>query len=231
MPKTSMRRPKFWRDSFFGAATTMTTKSSIATFLDDLASERPTPGGGGAAAVCGAIGAALVSMVANLTIGKKNYEAVWEDLKIVNTEAEALRAELTRAIEEDVVAFNSVMGAYALPRATDEEKAKRTAAIQGALKDATLAPLRSVKACFGVIRLSASVAEKGNLNVISDAGVAVLAANAGLRSAALNVFINAKAIKDRDFAEKQIAEVNALTAQAADMTESVYQAVRTKIGS
>jgi methenyltetrahydrofolate cyclohydrolase len=208
----------------------MTTKSSIATFLDDLASERPTPGGGGAAAVCGAIGAALVSMVAKLTIGKKNYEAVWEDLKIVNTEAEALRAELTRAIEEDVVAFNSVMGAYALPRATDEEKAKRTAAIQGALKDATLAPLRAVKACFGVIRLSASVA-RGNLNVISDAGVAVLAANAGLRSAALNVFINAKAIKDRDFAEKQIAEVNALTAQAADMAESVYQAVRTKIGS
>ena len=129
------------------------------------------------------------------------------------------------------MAFNSVMGAYGLPRATDDEKAKRTAAIQAALKDATLAPLRAVKACFEVMRLSAAVAEKGNLNVISDAGVAVLAANAGLRSAALNVFINAKAIKDRDFAEKQIAEVNALLAQAAEMTESVYQTVRTKIGS
>ena len=80
------------------------------------------------------------------------------------------------------------------------------------------------------MRLSAAVAEKGNLNVISDAGVAVLAANAGLRSAALNVFINAKAIKDRDFAEKQLAEVNALLAQAAETTESVYQTVRTKIG-
>ncbi len=209
----------------------MTTNSSIQTFLDDLASERPTPGGGGAAALCGAIGAALVSMVANLTIGKKNYEAVSEDLEAVNAKAEALRAELTGAIEEDVVAFNSVMGAYGLPRGTDEEKAKRAAAIQAALKDATLAPLRAVKACFEVIRLSAAAAEKGNLNVISDAGVAVLAANAGLRSAALNVFINAKAIKDRDFAEKQIAEVNALLAQAAEMTESVYQTVRTKIGS
>ena len=92
----------------------MTMNSSIGTFLDDLASERPTPGGGGAAAVCGAIGAALVSMVANLTIGKKNYEAVSEDLKAVNAKAEALRAELTGAIEEDVVAFNSVMGAYGL---------------------------------------------------------------------------------------------------------------------
>jgi formiminotetrahydrofolate cyclodeaminase len=209
----------------------MTANSSIQTFLDDLASERPTPGGGGAAAVSGAIGAALVSMVANLTIGKKNYEVVWQDLEAVNAKAEALRAELIRAIDEDVVAFNAVMGAYGLPRATDDEKAKRAAAIQAALKDATLAPLRAVKACFEVIRLSAAAAEKGNLNVISDAGVAVLSANAGLRSAALNVFINAKAIKDRDFAEKQIAEVNALLAQSAETTESVYQTVRTKIGS
>jgi len=209
----------------------MTANSSIQTFLDDLASERPTRGGGGAAAVSGAIGAALVSMVANLTIGKKNYEAVWQDLEAVNAKAEALRVELIRAIDEDVVAFNAVMGAYGLPRATDDEKAKRAAAIQAALKDATLAPLRAVKACFEVIRLSAAAAEKGNLNVISDAGVAVLSANAGLRSAALNVFINAKAIKDRDFAEKQIAEVNALLAQAAETTEAVYQIVRSKIGS
>jgi formiminotetrahydrofolate cyclodeaminase len=209
----------------------MNTNSAIQTFLDDLASERPAPGGGGAAALCGAIGAALVSMVANLTIGKKNYEAVSEDLKAVNAKAEALRAELTGAIEEDAVAFNSVMGAYGLPRGTDDEKAKRAASIQAALKDATLAPLRAVKACFEVMRLAAVAAEKGNLNVISDAGVAVLAANAGLRSAALNVFINAKAIKDRDFAEKQLAEADALLAQAAETTESVYKTVRTKIGS
>jgi formiminotetrahydrofolate cyclodeaminase len=209
----------------------MTTNSSIVTFLDDLASERPTPGGGGAAAVCGAIGAALVSMVANLTIGKKNYEAVWEDLEAVNAKAEALRAELTGAIEADAVAFNSVMAAYGLPRATEEEKAKRAASIQAALKDATLAPLRAVRACFEVILLAAAAAEKGNLNVISDAGVAVLAANAGLRGAALNVFVNAKAIKDRDFAENHIAEVNALLAQAAELTEPVYQTVRDKIGS
>ena len=209
----------------------MTVNSSLVTFLDDLASERPTPGGGGAAAVSGAIGAALVSMVANLTIGKKNYEAVRDDFEAVNAKAEVLRAELIRAIDEDVVAFHSVMGAYGLPRATDEEKAKRAASIQAALKDATLAPLRAVKACFDVIPLSAAVAEKGNLNVISDAGVAVLSAGAGLRSAALNMVINAEAIKDRDFAEKPIADVNALLAQAAEMTESVYQTVRTKIGS
>src|ERR1700732_5007896 len=136
MPRISMRKPKPWRRT----PATMTTHSAIRTFLDDLASERPTPGGGGAAAVSGAIGAALVSMVANLTIGKKNYEAVREALEAVNAKAEVLRAELIRAIEEDVVAFNSVMGAYGLPRATDEEKAKRAASIQTALKYATLAP-------------------------------------------------------------------------------------------
>jgi methenyltetrahydrofolate cyclohydrolase len=203
---------------------------TIGTFLDELASASPTPGGGGAAGVSGAIGAALVSMVCNLTIGKKNYEAVESDLKTVLARAEALRAELTAAIDEDVVAFNGVMGAYGLPRGTDEEKAARAAAIQTALRAATLAPLAACKACFAVIELSAEAGEKGNLNVISDAGVAVLAAQAGLRSSALNVFINAKAIKDREFAEAQIAEVNALLERSAALTESVYQTVRNKIG-
>ena len=209
----------------------MTKHNTIAKFLDELASEQPTPGGGGAAAIMGAVGAALVSMVANLTIGKKNYEAFDAELKATNAEAEKVRAELTAAIDEDVVAFNAVMGAYGLPRGTDEEKAARAAAIQAALKQATDAPLRAVKACHEVIKLSAVVAEKGNINVISDAGVAVLAANAGLRSAALNVYINAKSIKDREFAEIRLGEVNALTDLAALKTEEVYAVVRGKIGS
>jgi formiminotetrahydrofolate cyclodeaminase len=209
----------------------MTKNNTIAKFLDELASEQPTPGGGGAAAIMGAVGAALVSMVANLTIGKKNYEAFDAELKATNAAAEKVRAELTAAIDEDVVAFNGVMGAYGLPRGTDEEKAARAAAIQAALKQATDAPLRAVKACHEVIKLSAVVAEKGTVNVISDAGVAVLAANAGLRSAALNVYINTKSIKDREFAEIRLGEVNALTELAALKTEEVYAVVRGKIGS
>ena len=209
----------------------MTKNNTIAKFLDELASEQPTPGGGGAAAVMGAVGAALVSMVANLTIGKKNYEAFDEELKEARAKAEALRAELTAAINEDVDAFNAVMGAYGLPREGDEQKAARAAAIQAALKQATDAPLRAVKACHEVIKLSAVVADKGNVNVISDAGVAALAANAGLRSAALNVYINAKSIKDREFAEIRLGEVNALTDLAALKTEEVYAVVRGKIGS
>ena len=203
---------------------------TIGKFLDELASDAPTPGGGGAAALSGAMGAALVSMVCNLTIGKKNYEAVSEDLKKTLERAEALRAELTKGIDEDVVAFNTLMGAYGLPRGTDEEKAKRSESIQAALKTATLAPLHTCQICYEVIALSKEAADKGNLNVISDAGVAVLAANAGLRSCALNVFINAKSIKDRDFAEKQLAAVNALLAKANSETEAVYQTVRDKIG-
>lgn len=209
----------------------MTKNQSIQTFLDELASERPTPGGGGAAALSGAMGAALVSMVCNLTVGKKNYESVQKDLEGVLAKAEELRSVLTGAIDEDVVAFKQVMGAYGLPRTTDEEKTARSVAIQAALKEATLIPLRAVEACYAVIELAAETAEKGNLNVISDAGVAVLAANAGLRSAALNVFINAKSIKDRDFAEKRIAEAEALLSQAAEATENVYRTVRNKIGS
>ncbi len=209
----------------------MTKHNTIAKFLDELASEQPTPGGGGAAAIMGAVGAALVSMVANLTIGKKNYEAFDAELKETRAKAEALRAELTAAINEDVDAFNAVMSAYGLPREGDEQKAARAAAIQAALKQATDAPLRAVKACHEVIKLSAVVAEKGNVNVISDAGVAALAANAGLRSAALNVYINAKSIKDREFAEIRLGEVNALTDLAALKTEEVYAVVRGKIGS
>lgn len=204
---------------------------TIGKFLDELASSAPTPGGGGAAALMGAMGAALVSMVANLTIGKKNYEAVSEELKVTLAKAEELRAKLTAGIDEDVVAFNTLMGAYGLPKATDEEKAARTAAIQAALKEATDAPLATCKVCYDVIRVSKEVADKGNLGVISDAGVAVLAANAGLRSCALNVFINAKSIKDRDFAESRISEINALLDLAARETEEVYDIVRGKIGS
>ncbi len=204
---------------------------TIGKFLDELASAAPTPGGGGAAALSGAMGAALVSMVCNLTIGKKNYEAVSGDLQKTLEKAESLRAALTKGVDEDVVAFNTLMGAYGLPKATDQEKTARAAAIQEALKIATIAPLETCKVCYEVIRLSKEAADKGNLNVISDAGVAVLAANAGLRSCALNVFINAKSIKDRDFAEIRISEINALLDLAAKETEAVYDIVRGKIGS
>lgn len=209
----------------------MAEAQALGAFLDDLASERSTPGGGGAAAISGAMGAALVSMVCNLTIGKPKYVEVEAELKEVLAKSENLRAELTKAIGDDVKAFDAVMGAYGLPKGeTDEEKAARTAKIQAALKEATDVPLECARLCAEVVKLSAVVAHKGNLNVISDAGVAVQSAYAGLMSAALNVRVNAKSIKDRDFADGRLSELEDLLADAGSSTEEVYGLVKDKIG-
>ncbi|MFE1602453.1 methenyltetrahydrofolate cyclohydrolase [Methylobacterium sp. ID0610] len=207
----------------------MAEHETIARFLDGLASEQPTPGGGGAAAISGAMGAALVSMVCNLTIGKKKYAEVEEELKGIREKAESLRAALTGMIAEDVAAFDAVMGAYGLPKATDEEKAARTEAIQVALRQATDVPLACCRACRAVIDLAAVTADKGNLNVISDAGVAVLSAQAGLRSAALNVYVNARAITDRDFADGRLRELEDLLSGTDALTEKTYDVVKTKL--
>jgi methenyltetrahydrofolate cyclohydrolase len=208
----------------------MAEGQALGAFLDDLASERSTPGGGGAAAISGAMGAALVSMVCNLTIGKPKYAEVEAELKETLATSEKLRAELTRAISDDVQAFDAVMAAYGLPKGeTDEDKAARTAKIQTALKGATDAPLECARLCAQVVTLSAVTAEKGNLNVVSDAGVAVQSAYAGLMSAALNVRVNAKAIKDRDFAEGRLSELEGLLSQARDETDRVYELVKSKL--
>ncbi|MCG5246143.1 methenyltetrahydrofolate cyclohydrolase [Methylorubrum extorquens] len=207
----------------------MAGNETIETFLDGLASSAPTPGGGGAAAISGAMGAALVSMVCNLTIGKKKYVEVEADLKQVLEKSEGLRRTLTGMIADDVEAFDAVMGAYGLPKNTDEEKAARAAKIQEALKTATDVPLACCRVCREVIDLAEIVAEKGNLNVISDAGVAVLSAYAGLRSAALNVYVNAKGLDDRAFAEERLKELEGLLAEAGALNERIYETVKAKV--
>ncbi len=207
----------------------MIKDKSIQVFLDELASKASTPGGGGAAAIMGAMGAALVSMVCNLTIGKKNYEDVEDEIKDVLDKAENLRERLTDMIRADVEVFDQVMGAYGLPKETDEEKAARSEAIQDALRAATDVPLACAGACAEVIDLSKVAAEKGNLNVISDAGVAVMAANAALRSAALNVYINIGGIKDKAFAEEREAKLEKILTGSDEKTEEIYQLVKSKL--
>jgi formiminotetrahydrofolate cyclodeaminase len=207
----------------------MAENETIQNFLDGLASSAPTPGGGGAAAISGAMGAALVSMVCNLTIGKKKYVEVEGELKEILAKSEALRGELTGMIADDVAAFDAVMGAYGLPKETDAQKAARAETIQAALKTATDVPLACCRACRAVIDLAETVAEKGNLNVISDAGVAVLSAYAGLRSAALNVYVNAKGLDDRAFAEERLKALETLLGEAGALNEKVYEVVRAKV--
>jgi methenyltetrahydrofolate cyclohydrolase len=208
----------------------MITQEPIEKFLDDLASAAPTPGGGSAAAVMGAAGAALVSMVCNVTLGKKGQEAAASEMRALLEESEKLRARLTAMADEDIAAFDGLMAAYRLPKAGEEEKTRRTAAIQAGLCAATDALLECARACSQVIALAARAGQHGYSGVISDAGVGVLAAYSALRSAALNVYINAPALQDRDFAAQSLRELETLLGHGASDSEAVMALVRSRLG-
>lgn len=209
----------------------MTQARSVDSFLDDLASASPTPGGGGAAALMGASGAALVSMVGNLTLGKKNYLAVQDDIRALLETSESLRWALTEQIDRDAEVFDRVMAAYALPKMDEAQQVLRSARIQEALRDATDVPLSCARQCLAVIELSRIAAEKGNRNVLSDAGAAVMAAYAGFKTAALNVRVNVASIKDTAFATNRLAELSDLEAAAERAAREIYDLVRNGLGS
>ncbi|WP_347988697.1 methenyltetrahydrofolate cyclohydrolase [Methylomonas sp. AM2-LC] len=201
----------------------------VQIFLDELASKQATPGGGSAAALMGAQAAALISMVCNLTIGKPKYAAVEADMQALLTSAEQLRTTLTGMIKTDIEVFDKLMSSYALPKTTDAEKALRSAQIQEVLKEATQVPLDCAKACAKTLALSRIAAEKGNAGVISDAGVALMSAYSGLKSAALNVYINAASLKDREFAEAKLAELQELSLDVETEVASIYALVKERL--
>lgn len=202
---------------------------SIQTFLDELASKSPTPGGGSAAALMGAQGAALVSMVCNLTIDKPKFAEVEAEMQSVLYQAERLRTEFTDLIQADIDVFNRLMSKYALPKESDEDKAIRSAAIQDVLKDATEVPLQCVRASVEVISLSKIAAEKGNPNAVSDAGAAVMAAYGALKCSALNVHINLGSIKDQAYVLSKLAELEHATHGIEEIVEGVYQTVKARL--
>ena len=207
----------------------MIKDKTVQVFLDELAGKASTPGGGSAAAVMGAMGAALVSMVANFSIGKKGYEDVQEQMQDLLRQSEDLRRRLTEMIKADVEAFDAVMAAYGLPKDDEDRKAARTEAIQAALKVAADVPLACAGLCVEVMRIARPMAMAGNRNVISDAGVAVLAAEAALRSAALNVYVNIGAIKDESYVRERRSRLEQLLAGSEALTEEVYALVREKL--
>ncbi len=198
---------------------------SLETFLEQLASASPTPGGGSAAAVMGAMGAALVSMVANLTLGKPRFQAVEADMQTLLQRADALRRRLLDAIEADVAAFDQVMRAYRMPK----DDPGRGEAIQTALKSATDVPLDCARLCLEVIDLCRQAAEKGNPNVLSDAGVGILAAHAALKSCAINVTINLNAIRDPAFVAQRRGELETLLQGQDQAVERLYNQVMAKL--
>ena len=202
---------------------------SIQFFLDELASKSATPGGGSVSALMGAQSAALTSMVCNLTIGKPKYAEVEAEMQALLQKSEALREKLTGLIKSDVEVFNRLMTAYGLPKETDEEKAVRTEVIQAVLKAATQVPLDCARACAEAIDLSRCAANIGSIGVISDAGAAVMAGYSGLKSAALNVYINTGSLKDRSFAEAKLLELETILKNAEGVVEETYQLVKTKL--
>lgn len=208
----------------------MILDQSLHRFLDELASSAPTPGGGSAAAVMGTTGAALVAMVCNLTIGRKDCQEVEPEMRRALEEADALRRRLTAMIEDDIQAFNGLLAAYKLPRGTDEQKLSRGRAIQDALKQATDVPLACAEACAEVIDLAQRIAPVGSRGVISDAGVASLAAYAALRSAALNVYINVPSIQDADFVQSRRRRLDQALARGAGTNEQTYETVIRRLG-
>ncbi len=202
---------------------------SIQIFLDELASKAPTPGGGSAAAIMGAQAAALISMVCNLTLGKPQYADVESQMQTLLEKTETLRFSLTEMIKADIEVFNRLMTTYGLPKDSDEQKNIRSEAIQTVLKEATTVPLQCAQACREIIELGRIAAEKGNVNVISDAGVAVMAGYGALKSAALNVYINVGSIKDKAFANEKLAELEKILSGADATTEEIYQIVKNKL--
>jgi len=205
------------------------TDKSVLTFLDALASAAPAPGGGSVAALSGALGAALVSMVCNLTLGKKRYNDVQEEIAGLLQQSERLRGKLTELLEADAQVYTQVSHAIKMPRDTEQRKAARADALEAALKAATDVPLQVAKACVDVMDLCRPAAEKGNVNAVSDAGVAVLMAEAGLRSAALNVLINLGWIKDATFVKENQARLDDLLEGRPALRDEVYAFVVGKL--
>lgn len=201
----------------------------LETFLDELASVEPVPGGGSVAALSGAFAASLVAMVCRLTIGKKNYETVSDELQSILPRAEALQRELRELVQADSDAYARVMDAYKLPKTTGAEQAARTRAVQDALKHASDVPLRVAERCADTLALARIVAEKGNRNAASDAGVGAVMAEAGLRGAAFNVSINLGLIKDEAYVRAHRARVAELIALADQSKSEILKIVEARM--
>ena len=199
-------------------------------FADETASESPAPGGGSISAYMGALGAALGTMVANLSSHKAGWDDRWEEFSDWAEKGQTVMAELLHLVDEDTAAFNRIMAVFAMPKSTDEEKAARSAALQEATLYATEVPLRTMRAALAVFPIVRAMAEEGNPNSVSDAGVGALAARSAVFGARLNVRINAAGLKDRAKADVLTAEADAIAAEAERLEKEVLEIVERKIG-
>ena len=201
------------------------TTPAPAGFLDAVAAGTATPGGGAVAALAGALSAALTSMVARLTIGKKRYADVESEMKDAATRADSVRAQLTSAMEEDSAAFEEVMASFRLPKDTPEQQAARRQAIQAATRHAIDVPLGVARACVAALELASLVAAKGNLNAASDAATAGHMARAAVEAAGINVRVNIAGLDEREQARQQLEELSELRARAARLSDGILAVI------
>ena len=201
----------------------------LSDFLEDLASSKPAPGGGSAAAVAGSLAAALSSMVANLTLGKDEYKEVEGSFEGILEKTELLRNEFLDAIGEDIAAYNKVMEAYGLPSETEDEKEQRREAIQSALKGATEPPFKMAELARDVLELSKECALSGNSHAVTDAGASAILAEATVRTALLNVDINLASISDSNFVEEKRRKREDLSEAARKKADEVVEIMSEKI--
>jgi len=202
----------------------------IRHFLDKLASKSPEPGGGSVAALTGSLGAGLVSMVASLTVGKEKYKDVQPKIEALLKESEKLRAEMQDLIQKDTEVYGALSDVYKMPKNTDAEKAARTAKMQEALKKACQVPFEIGLKSLEVAKLAERAAEIGNVAAVSDAGVAVLLAQACAQSAALNVKINVNSIKDQSFNNDVWSRMQDVLTKVAALEKSVMATTYKKMG-
>ncbi|CEK39461.1 cyclodeaminase/cyclohydrolase family protein [Paraclostridium sordellii] len=191
-------------------------------FVDVLASKSAVPGGGGAAALTGAIGIALGSMVCNLTIGKKKYAEHEKSVKSILGKARSLEKDLIGMIDEDAECFLPLSKAYGLPSSTDEEKKIKSETMENALKKACEVPIKIVKACYESIKLHEDLVDKGSRLAISDIGVGVQCLRASILSGQLNVLININSIKDEKYVNEVRNEINSLVEEGVKICDEVY---------
>jgi len=195
-------------------------------FLDEVSSDSPAPGGGSVAALAGSLSAGLSAMVANLTVGKKGYEKDWHELSDLAERAQSLKDQLARAVDDDTEAFNGVMAAMRLPKGTPEQQAARDEALESGYQAAARVPLQTARACLEALRISLQVAQQGNVNSASDAGVAALMARAGVEGAALNVLINLGSVKDAAFRDECVSGAESLVLEATSLCEKALARVK-----
>jgi glutamate formiminotransferase / formiminotetrahydrofolate cyclodeaminase len=200
------------------------------SFIEELAAPTPTPGGGSAAAYAGAMGAALVAMVAGLTIGKKNYANVEAGMQAIRVMAEKLRKELTLAVDDDASAFEAVMGAFRLPKETEEQKASRAATLHNSMLNAAHVPLHVAQDTVKVMELALKCVKEGNINAISDSMSGFAMSRAALTAAGYNVKINLNSLEDKSVGEKLLNELKELETKADELEKEIRKTMQERGG-